>query len=425
MRPFGCLVTILNTIDHLGKFDGKANEGFFVRYSINSKAFRVFNSRTKIVEENMHVQFSENTPNIARSTKACDDAGKASMETVPGKDYILLPLWPADLLFSQCSKSSPDDGFKPSGYNEKKVTKELGKEGGDPSKKDDRDDQEKDDNINSTNNVNTASDRNSTKNVNTVSSIVNAAGIEVNVVGVKTSIKLPNDPNMPALEDIVYSDNDEYVGVEANMNNLDAFMPASPIPTTRVHKDHPTKQIIGDFSRLLMLASLTCWSVCNELRVEIKDSDAEGSFVVETQSRTVNGGSPSKKRATKNSKLGVSYSEANMQTLGKHPRYEAYKEPLQYTIAPDNDPADKLLGNYKGIGSQELLNVVLMFPTIDLVHHPMNVPTVMQGGLLLIRKLVMEWTKTSSKQLANCWISIVDLPRHSEWQGIGVIRTRL
>ncbi|GJW85196.1 putative ribonuclease H-like domain-containing protein [Tanacetum coccineum] len=42
MRPFGCPVTILNTIDHLGKFDGKADEGFFVRYSLNSKAFRVF-----------------------------------------------------------------------------------------------------------------------------------------------------------------------------------------------------------------------------------------------------------------------------------------------------------------------------------------------------------------------------------------------
>ncbi|GJW58848.1 putative ribonuclease H-like domain-containing protein [Tanacetum coccineum] len=155
MRPFRCPVTILNTIDHLGKFDGKADEGFFVGYSINSKAFRVFNSRTRIVEENLHVQFSENTPNIAGSgpnwlfdidaltksmnykpvvagnqsngnagTKACDDAGKARMETVPGKDYILLPLWPADLLFSQFSKSSPDVGFKPSGDDEKKVTKE-------------------------------------------------------------------------------------------------------------------------------------------------------------------------------------------------------------------------------------------------------------------------------------------------------------
>ncbi|GKG39678.1 hypothetical protein Tco_0463823, partial [Tanacetum coccineum] len=62
-------------------------------------------------------------------TKACDDACKARMETVPGKDYILLPLWPADLLLSQNSKISPDAGFKPSGDNEKKVTEEPGKEG--------------------------------------------------------------------------------------------------------------------------------------------------------------------------------------------------------------------------------------------------------------------------------------------------------
>ncbi|GJX03492.1 ribonuclease H-like domain-containing protein [Tanacetum coccineum] len=67
MKPFGCRITILNTIDHLGKFDGKADEGFIVGYSINSKAFRVFNSRTRIVEENLHVQFSKNIPNIATS----------------------------------------------------------------------------------------------------------------------------------------------------------------------------------------------------------------------------------------------------------------------------------------------------------------------------------------------------------------------
>ncbi|GKC80807.1 putative ribonuclease H-like domain-containing protein, partial [Tanacetum coccineum] len=145
MRPFGCPVRILNTIDHLGKFDGKADEGFFVGYSTNSKAFRVFKSRTRIVEENLHVQFSENTSNVAgsgpnwlfdiyaltnsmnykpivvgnqsngnASTKARDNAGKARMETVPDKDYIFLSMWPPDLLFSQNSKDSPDAGFKPS-----------------------------------------------------------------------------------------------------------------------------------------------------------------------------------------------------------------------------------------------------------------------------------------------------------------------
>ncbi|GKC86735.1 retrovirus-related pol polyprotein from transposon TNT 1-94 [Tanacetum coccineum] len=150
MRSFGCPVTILKTIDHLGKFDGKADEGFFVGYSTNSKAFRVFNSRTRIVEENLHVQFSENTPNIAGSgpnwlfdidaltnsmnyklvvagnqsngstcTKACDDVGKTRMKTVPGKYYILLLLWTQDLPFSSSLKDSLDVGFKPSREEEK------------------------------------------------------------------------------------------------------------------------------------------------------------------------------------------------------------------------------------------------------------------------------------------------------------------
>ncbi|GJW51193.1 putative ribonuclease H-like domain-containing protein [Tanacetum coccineum] len=254
MRPFGCPVTILNTIDHLGKFDGKADEGFFVGYSINSKAFRVFNSRTRIVEENLHVQFSENTPNIVGSgpnwlfdidaltksmnykpvvagnqsngnagTKACDDAGKARIEIVPGKDYILLPLWTTDPPFSQSSKSSPNDGFKPSSDDGKKVDEN-------PSKESKGIDQEKKDNVNNTNNVNDASTN------------------KVNVVGAKTSIELLIDPDMPELEDIVYSDYDEDVGAEADVNNLDTFMPVSPIPTTRIHKDHLVEQIIGDLN---------------------------------------------------------------------------------------------------------------------------------------------------------------------------------
>ncbi|GKD20229.1 hypothetical protein Tco_1221932 [Tanacetum coccineum] len=190
-----------------------------------------------------------NQSNGSAGTKACDDAGKARMETIPGKDYILLPMWPADPLISQNSQSSPDVGFKPLGEDETKVTEEPGIEGGNSSN-----DQEKDDNINTasdgnnTNNINTASDGNNTNNVNVVSSTVNAASIEVNVVDPKTSIELPNDPNMPKLEYIVYSDDDEDVGAKADMNNLDAFMPVSLIPTTIIHKDHPVDQIIGDLN---------------------------------------------------------------------------------------------------------------------------------------------------------------------------------
>ncbi|GJW02830.1 putative ribonuclease H-like domain-containing protein [Tanacetum coccineum] len=143
-----------------------------------------------------------------------------------GKEYILLPLWTADPPFSQSSKSSSDAGFKPSEDDEKKVTEELRKEGGDSSKDSKSSNQEKEDNVNSTNNDNAA------------------IKMEVNVVGGNSSIELPDDPNMLALEDIVYSDDDEDVGAEADINNLDAFMPVSPIPTAKVHKDNLVEQIL-------------------------------------------------------------------------------------------------------------------------------------------------------------------------------------
>nr|GEY42334.1 hypothetical protein [Tanacetum cinerariifolium] len=51
--------------------------------------------------------------------------------------------------------------------------------------------------------------------------------------------QLPDDLDMPELEDITYSDNEDVVGTEANFNNLESSIPVSPIPTTRIHKDHP------------------------------------------------------------------------------------------------------------------------------------------------------------------------------------------
>ncbi|GJZ43642.1 hypothetical protein Tco_0590897 [Tanacetum coccineum] len=67
MRPFGCPLTILNTLDPLGKFDGKSDEGYLLGYSTTSKAFRVYNKQTKRVEENLHIDFLEYQPNVAGS----------------------------------------------------------------------------------------------------------------------------------------------------------------------------------------------------------------------------------------------------------------------------------------------------------------------------------------------------------------------
>nr|GEU61152.1 putative ribonuclease H-like domain-containing protein [Tanacetum cinerariifolium] len=122
MRPFGCPVTILSTLDPLGKFNGKANEGFLAGYSVSSKAFRVFNSKTHIVQETLHINFLENKPNVVGSgptwlfdidtlTKTMNyqpvtagnqsnpsaciqeqfDAKKAGEENV--QQYVLFPLW--------------------------------------------------------------------------------------------------------------------------------------------------------------------------------------------------------------------------------------------------------------------------------------------------------------------------------------------
>ncbi|GJX94741.1 putative ribonuclease H-like domain-containing protein [Tanacetum coccineum] len=193
MKPFRCPITILNTIDHLGKFDGKADEGFFVSENTPNIAGSGPNWLFDIDPLTKSIKYKPvvagNQSNGNAGTKACDDAGKARMET--------------EIM--------------------KKVDEDLRKDS-------ECDDQEKEDNVNSTNNVNVASTN------------------EVNVVGAKTSIELPNDPNMPELEDIVYSDDDEDVGAEADMNNLDAFIPVIPIPTTRVHKDHLVEQIIRDLN---------------------------------------------------------------------------------------------------------------------------------------------------------------------------------
>ncbi|GJX52276.1 ribonuclease H-like domain-containing protein [Tanacetum coccineum] len=133
IRPFGCLVTILNTIDQLGKFEGKSDDGFLVGYSLNSKAFRVYNLETKRVEENLHITFLENKPNVAgkernwlfdldyltdsmkyqlvssenqanknagpkeanhsAGTQDNIDAENSKMEAESAQDYFVLPIW--------------------------------------------------------------------------------------------------------------------------------------------------------------------------------------------------------------------------------------------------------------------------------------------------------------------------------------------
>nr|GEW22921.1 ribonuclease H-like domain-containing protein [Tanacetum cinerariifolium] len=69
--------------------------------------------------------------------------------------------------------------------------------------------------------------------------------------------KYPDDPDMPELEDIVNSNDEEDVGAEADLSNLETNIPVSPIPTTRVRKDHPVNKIIGDLNSAPQTKSMT------------------------------------------------------------------------------------------------------------------------------------------------------------------------
>nr|GFD18606.1 hypothetical protein [Tanacetum cinerariifolium] len=65
-----------------------------------------------------------------------------------------------------------------------------------------------------------------------------------------------HDLDMPNLEDLTHSDDADDVGAEADINNLESIISVSPIPTTRIHKDHPTSQIIGDLSSTTQTKSM-------------------------------------------------------------------------------------------------------------------------------------------------------------------------
>nr|GEU43610.1 hypothetical protein [Tanacetum cinerariifolium] len=164
IRPFGCHVTILNTIDHLGKFGEKFDEGFLVGYSLNSKASSIYNLETKRVEENLHIKFLENKPNIAgkgptwlfdlnyltnlmnyqpvtienkanktegpkeannsAGTQENINVGNSEIEAEHVQEYCVLPLWSAYTSTVKSSKAKNGDK-KLNGDIGLKITKEL------------------------------------------------------------------------------------------------------------------------------------------------------------------------------------------------------------------------------------------------------------------------------------------------------------
>nr|GEU41971.1 putative ribonuclease H-like domain-containing protein [Tanacetum cinerariifolium] len=235
----------------------RADEGFLVGYYVSSKAFRVFNIRTRIVQETLHINFLENQPNVLESgpiwlfdidtlTQSMNyqpvvtgnrlnssagiqenlDAGKVGKEHVSTQQYVLLPLW-----FT--GSKDPQNRDADAAFDDKDNKSAVHVSPNLSIGVRDLSDEFEEFFVNSTNKVNAASppvtavEPNSTNNTNSF----NAPGPFDNAVstffeiGGKYSFvdpsQYPDDPYMPDLEDIVYLDDEENVGAEAGFSNLE------------------------------------------------------------------------------------------------------------------------------------------------------------------------------------------------------------
>nr|GEX86533.1 hypothetical protein [Tanacetum cinerariifolium] len=282
MRPFGCPMTILNTLDTLGKFEGKVDERFLVGYSVNSKAFRVFNSRIRIIQETLHgtkltlvqvfktrlMQIKQGRKLIYNmcffvwSTSSLNPQNKEGNTAFDEKEHDAeKPESAVNLSPSRSALSGEKDNMT--------KKKDKGKSSIECfSKYRDLNAVFEDFSKDSGNDVSTASPivptagqnySNSTNPISAAGPIVNAAGHNysnstnpISATGPlnsnsslthgQSSLRNTYQPfDMEEREDIVYSDH-ENVGAEADFNNLETSITVSPILTTRIHNAHPISQ---------------------------------------------------------------------------------------------------------------------------------------------------------------------------------------
>ncbi|GJY82519.1 putative ribonuclease H-like domain-containing protein [Tanacetum coccineum] len=202
-----------------GKFDGKSDEGFFVGYSLNSKAFRVYNIRTRKVEENLHIRFLEDKPIIAGTEKVAQNA--SNDEPQP---------------FSDAGKKDDEGVSKESGIDDQKRPK------------------------NSTQDVNTAG-----PSINTASTNVNTGSLNINTVSLTVTTVRSNgsqtEPYMISLGDnatleAIHADffSDE---IEVDMSNITTIYLVPSTPNTRIHKYHSLDHVIGDVKSGVQTSRMT------------------------------------------------------------------------------------------------------------------------------------------------------------------------
>ncbi|GJR41628.1 putative ribonuclease H-like domain-containing protein [Tanacetum coccineum] len=285
IRPFGCHVTILDTLSVLGKFDEKCDEGFLVGYSLNSKAFRVYNLVTKKVEVNLHVKFLKEKPKVkgvgyrwmfdidyltdsmnyipvsldnqsnphAGTSEVTNNActlqtpnANASEEADEDKELIVVPTTirhsVAKFRPRKSSTNSKEEKFLTKLQNLQTQEKEAFSTGISEDTPEilafRRDlDQLAQKHLREV----TTDKATSTNSVNSGSELANTQPIDQDDSDMP-ELTIFNKPQKGIFDEASYDEE----GMVHDFNNLPTEVAVSPIPTLRIHNIHPQSQILGD-----------------------------------------------------------------------------------------------------------------------------------------------------------------------------------
>ncbi|GJV11776.1 putative ribonuclease H-like domain-containing protein, partial [Tanacetum coccineum] len=122
-KPFGCQVTILNTSDHLGKFEGKADEGFIVGYAANSKAYRGaghewYFDLDYLTDTLGYTRFKANQPTGAQDTHINAGTKDDNSDSECDEQVIVVPSFPSNNFSGSKVKDTSGMKMTNSGYAE-------------------------------------------------------------------------------------------------------------------------------------------------------------------------------------------------------------------------------------------------------------------------------------------------------------------
>nr|GEW96664.1 copia protein [Tanacetum cinerariifolium] len=285
--------------------NGKCVEAGKSLKQLQCKAFRVFNSRTRIVQETLHVNFTKNKPNVAGSgsgpawlfdidshtrtinyhpviteNQTNSHAGLQDTEKAGEEEthtcVLFLVLSDGSTISQNNNKDALVDGKEHDDDIQKSVSLDIhsSSSGAQIRKQSDKT-ENKDKGKSPVVTIIGFRDldaeleectTNSSIGVNVASSLVSTAGHNfinnTNVFSVAGPSNVADSPtatnslDMPSIEDLIHSDDADDFGAEADINNLESIISVSPFPTTRIHKDHPTSQIIGDLSSATQTRSM-------------------------------------------------------------------------------------------------------------------------------------------------------------------------